>query len=418
MVSAKPQVYSYCCSRNNKEQLMIKHLSTSSKFINLRLKLKRTSHVVAASVLAGAAMPLGMFTLQAHAQSVVTFNPIGDTYVTSNAPTANYGSADVLFSSSSAYRAMYKFDTTTIPPTATIDDVWITTYNVNSHTSGGNVYHPLSDSWDENTVTWNTAPTYDSTVLATSTTPTTPGSNVSTELPTTSVTADGNTNYSVTYSTSGLQHQLGSRETTTIYQPKLEVTYTLTGSDTVNPTAPSGLATTSVSGSSVALSWTAGTDNVGVTGYRVYRNGNAIGTTGSTSYTDSTVASGTNYNYSVRAYDADKNYSPATSNLLVGTPGHPTFVDASVDTITSTSVHVSGHINPHGLTTTANFGYGLTSSATSSTSGQNVGSGIQPVGIDATITGLTPNTTYYIRIQGTNSAGGSFPTPFTFTTAP
>src|SRR5206468_8326460 len=49
-------------------------------------------------------------------------------------------------------------------------------------------------------------------------------------------------------------------------------------SDTQAPTAPSNLAATATSSSSVALSWTASTDNVGVAGYRVSRNGTLVAT--------------------------------------------------------------------------------------------------------------------------------------------
>jgi len=39
------------------------------------------------------------------------------------------------------------------------------------------------------------------------------------------------------------------------------------------PSTPTGLLASAVSSSQINLSWTASTDNVGVTGYRVYRAG-------------------------------------------------------------------------------------------------------------------------------------------------
>ena len=63
--------------------------------------------------------------------------------------------------------------------------------------------------------------------------------------------------------------------------------------DTTPPSAPSGLTATATSSSSVSLSWTASTDNVGVTGYNIFRNGVQIGTSTTTSYTDNSVASNT-----------------------------------------------------------------------------------------------------------------------------
>ena len=69
----------------------------------------------------------------------------------------------------------------------------------------------------------------------------------------------------------------------------------------------------------MSLSWTASTDNVGVTGYNILRNGVQIGTSTTTSYTDNSVASNTAYTYTVIAYDAagivstPSNSAPATT---------------------------------------------------------------------------------------------------------
>ena len=88
------------------------------------------------------------------------------------------------------------------------------------------------------------------------------------------------------------------------------------GPDTTAPSAPAALTATDKpadSGGSIDLSWTAATDNVAVTGYRVYR-GTAPGVYGAptalgnvTSYTDATAATGTRYYYAVSAVDAAGN---------------------------------------------------------------------------------------------------------------
>ncbi len=95
------------------------------------------------------------------------------------------------------------------------------------------------------------------------------------------------------------------------------------GGDTSPPSVPSGLAATSVTASSVGLSWNASTDNVGVAGYTVYRNGTAIGTTSSTTYTDPAVAPSTGYSYTVDAFDAAGNHSAQSPALAVTTPAAP-----------------------------------------------------------------------------------------------
>jgi chitodextrinase len=90
--------------------------------------------------------------------------------------------------------------------------------------------------------------------------------------------------------------------------------------DSRAPRAPTNL-TATAGDSTVGLKWSAATDNVGVTGYRVYRGGSQIGSvSGSTlSYSDSGLANGTTYSYTVKAVDAAGNLS-AASNTATATP--------------------------------------------------------------------------------------------------
>jgi len=85
------------------------------------------------------------------------------------------------------------------------------------------------------------------------------------------------------------------------------------GSDTQAPSAPSGLTATATSSSQINLSWTASTDNVGVTGYDVYRGGTLVGSTASTTYSDTGLAASTAYSYAVKAKDAAGNVSAASA---------------------------------------------------------------------------------------------------------
>lgn len=80
--------------------------------------------------------------------------------------------------------------------------------------------------------------------------------------------------------------------------------------DTTAPSVPIGLVTTIV-GTTVGLSWELSTDNVGVTGYRVIRDGAVRGTTNDTTYQETGLAAGT-YTYSVAAFDAAGNVSGAS----------------------------------------------------------------------------------------------------------
>src|SRR5262249_27709843 len=70
--------------------------------------------------------------------------------------------------------------------------------------------------------------------------------------------------------------------------------------DTRSPTVPGGLSATT-SGSTVHLGWAPSSDDVGVTGYQVSRNGVVLGRTTTTSYDDATGKQGTTYSYTVQA---------------------------------------------------------------------------------------------------------------------
>lgn len=93
--------------------------------------------------------------------------------------------------------------------------------------------------------------------------------------------------------------------------------------DTMKPTVPTGLAGSAPSQGQVQLHWQAATDNVGVAGYRVFRNGSAVAVTagGVLQYTDGNLAAGTSYGYSVSAYDAAGNESAQSAAITVTTPG-------------------------------------------------------------------------------------------------
>jgi chitodextrinase len=83
--------------------------------------------------------------------------------------------------------------------------------------------------------------------------------------------------------------------------------------DTQAPSAPSNLSLGGASTSSLPLSWSASTDNVGVAGYELFLNGSKLGTTGATSYTFSGLACGSSYTLAVDAYDAAGNRSARAS---------------------------------------------------------------------------------------------------------
>src|SRR5439155_1408405 len=113
--------------------------------------------------------------------------------------------------------------------------------------------------------------------------------------------------------------------------------------DTQPPTAPANLAATAASSSQINLTWTASTDNVGVTGYRIERCQGAGCTnfaqvaapagTGTT-YSDTGLTASTSYLYRVRATDAADNLSSysGTANATTATAPAISFIQVNYTT--------------------------------------------------------------------------------------
>jgi len=97
------------------------------------------------------------------------------------------------------------------------------------------------------------------------------------------------------------------------------VAITQPSADTQAPTAPTNLAASSITQTTATLSWTASTDNVGVTGYDVYINGSLLGTSTTTSYNATGLTAATTYSFYVKARDAAGNVSVASNTINVTT---------------------------------------------------------------------------------------------------
>ena len=183
--------------------------------------------------------------------------------------------------------------------------------------------------------------------------------------------------------------------------------------DTTPPTAPTSLAATAASGTQINLSWTASTDNVGVTGYRVERcqgagcnNFAQIATPAANAFGDSGLTASTSYSYRIRATDAAGNIS-GYSNTATAT------TQAAADNTPPTA--------PTNLTAVAASSAEITLSWTASTDNVGVtgyrvercqGAGCNNFAQIATPTanafndaGLTTSTSYGYRVRATDAAG-------------
>ncbi|MFC5468967.1 carbohydrate binding domain-containing protein [Cohnella suwonensis] len=89
--------------------------------------------------------------------------------------------------------------------------------------------------------------------------------------------------------------------------------------DTTPPSAPTDIASPSQSKSSIALTWTASTDNVNVKGYDIYRDGAKVGSSVTNSFTDSGLTALTGYTYTIKAFDAKGNFSAFSIPFAVST---------------------------------------------------------------------------------------------------
>src|SRR3989344_2921911 len=97
----------------------------------------------------------------------------------------------------------------------------------------------------------------------------------------------------------------------------------LVAADTVNPSAPGSVRITGITSNQLTISWNVSTDNIGVAGYKLFRNGatEPFTTVLGTAYTDTQLSADTPYSYAVSAYDVAGNDS---SLSVISTRTQPT----------------------------------------------------------------------------------------------
>lgn len=172
--------------------------------------------------------------------------------------------------------------------------------------------------------------------------------------------------------------------------------------DTQAPTAPSNVTIMSRTSTSVALSWAAAADNVGVTGYTLYRAGTRMATTTDPSGIFSGLSCDTSYTLSIDAYDGAGNHS-AKANVGVTTtacadtspPSRPTNLSTSQVTQTGLTLAWTASTDDTGVA-----GYDLYRN------GAKVGSG---TGTSSTQTDLACGTSYALAVDAYDAAGNTSP---------
>ena len=188
------------------------------------------------------------------------------------------------------------------------------------------------------------------------------------------------------------------------------------------PTVPTNLTATAISSSQINLSWTASTDNVGVTGYRIYRCQGAsctpatqIATSATNNYSDTGLSPSTTYVYRVAAYDAAGNVSGQSTSVSATTQAPsdttpPVISNISVASIISNSAIINWTTNEPA---TSQVLYGLTTNYSSQTSQDSN----LVTSHSVFLSGLSPATLYHFQAVSKDAAGNtSAPGDSTFTT--
>ncbi|MES2812883.1 MAG: GEVED domain-containing protein [Bacteroidota bacterium] len=212
---------------------------------------------------------------------------------------------------------------------------------------------------------------------------------------------DGTENVTIP-NTAGTTNRIMVKGSNHIFFDVSNTNFTITAgsSDTVAPSAPTALTASGTTQTTTNLSWTASTDNVGVTGYDVYQGTTLLGTVTTTSYNVTGLTASTAYSFSVKAKDAAGNVSAASNTVNVTTsapvvdttaPTAPTSLTASGTTSSSTNLSWTASTDNVGVT-----GYdvyqGATLKATVTTTSYAV-------------TGLTASTAYTFSVKAKDAAG-------------
>jgi len=252
-------------------------------------------------------------------QKILTFAPSGDAFVDSGQPTKNFGrTSTIRVRGGSPTRQGYlKFDVGGINGDKVVS-AKLRLYAGDASDNGGVLNQITTTSWTEGTLTWNNRPSAGPSLGSFGAV--SKGKWYEADV-TPMVTGDGTVSVRIA-SPSNDEMQWLASEGGASSVPQLVVT--AAPGDTTAPTSPGTPTAKAVSSTRVELSWPASSDDVAVTGYRIYRDGVALATSATPAYADTTVAAGSTHSYAVTAYDAAGNESAKSNAVSVTTPSGTT----------------------------------------------------------------------------------------------
>ncbi|HEX3761685.1 MAG TPA: glycoside hydrolase family 9 protein [Kofleriaceae bacterium] len=172
------------------------------------------------------------------------------------------------------------------------------------------------------------------------------------------------------------------------------------GGDTQAPTAPTSLAVTGHTSTTIGLAWTAATDNVGVTAYRILEGTTQVGTSATTSFTVTGLAAASTHSYTVVAVDAVGNVSPASAAVTATTdPPTPDLQPPSAPSALRATAQTASSISLAWTAATDNV----------AVTGYQILEGTTQVGTSATtsftVTGLAASSTHTYTVIALDAAG-------------
>ena len=169
-----------------------------------------------------------------------------------------------------------------------------------------------------------------------------------------------------------------------------------TSSDTEAPTTPTNVVASNETSSTIDITWTAASDNIGVTQYRIYIDAVLTAQTAEVNFKITNLQPGTSYNIQIEARDLINNKSEK-SNLITATttsdttaPSVPTNITASNISGTGFKMNWDAATDDTAVTTYTIFVNSIQTATTSE--------------LSYTLTGLAPATTYHIAVSAKDAA--------------
>jgi hypothetical protein len=251
-------------------------------------------------------------------QSLTTLTALEDAHVHESNPTSNYGASASLFVKNDAGTSRYAYLKFKLTGITGVTSARLRVYGSASASTTLQAFQS-TDAWTESSLTWSNKPAVGALVGSAPLTTTAQAHEIDvTAYVNAQVAADGTVSF-VLQETVGKYTTLVSSEGSANV-PQLDVTPSGGGTgDTQAPSVPANLTASPVSSSQVHLSWSASTDNVGVTAYALYRNNVFLKDVTGTSTSDTGLAPATAYSYSVTARDAAGNTSGRSATVTATT---------------------------------------------------------------------------------------------------